>query len=121
MNNFQIGAYTFAQPEWLFLLLILPVLAILRGRKGSSASVLYSATEPFRAIGSIRRSRAGFWSGSLFLLALASLITGLARPQKVDSLSNIEASGIDIILALDVSNSMLSEDFSLGGMRANRL
>lgn len=121
MSNFQIGAYTFAQPEWLFLLLALPILAILRGRKGNAASVLFSATAPFRSLGKIRRSKAGFWSGGLLVLALGSLIVGMARPQKVDSLTNVEASGIDIVIALDVSRSMLAEDFTISGNRVDRL
>jgi Ca-activated chloride channel family protein len=36
-------------------------------------------------------------------------------------LSHVEASGIDIMLALDVSRSMLAEDFTIGNERANRL
>jgi Ca-activated chloride channel family protein len=52
----------------------------------------------------------------LFLLILA-----LARPQLGSSTTEIEASGIDILLAVDVSGSMEAMDFTLGGRPANRL
>jgi Ca-activated chloride channel family protein len=49
------------------------------------------------------------------------LIVALARPQLGTATSRIRASGIDIMLLLDVSLSMLSEDFSIGSQRASRL
>lgn len=69
-----------------------------------------------------RRSRPGWlkipWylrAGTLVLMALA-----LARPQQGLESSRIRAEGIDIVLAVDVSTSMLAEDFTLRGKRANR-
>src|SRR6266545_934048 len=44
-----------------------------------------------------------------------------AHPQLGKSLTQIEASGIDIILALDVSGSMLTKDFTIGGQEATRV
>jgi len=58
---------------------------------------------------------------TLFLGGMIALIVGLARPQMGKTISKVEASGIDIILALDVSGSMLAEDFTIGGERASRL
>jgi Ca-activated chloride channel family protein len=46
---------------------------------------------------------------------------GLARPQLGKSLTQVEASGIDIMLVLDVSGSMLTKDFSIGGSEATRV
>ncbi|MFZ4683255.1 MAG: VWA domain-containing protein, partial [Terrimicrobiaceae bacterium] len=54
-------------------------------------------------------------------LALASMIIGLARPQLGRTLTRVQASGVDIMLVLDVSRSMLAEDFTIGNSRANRL
>lgn len=45
----------------------------------------------------------------------------MARPQLGKSLTQVEASGIDIMLALDVSGSMLTKDFTIGGEQATRI
>ena len=47
----------------------------------------------------------------LRLIAFALMITGLARPQTVESEREFETRGIDIVIALDISGSMLAEDF----------
>jgi Ca-activated chloride channel family protein len=73
------------------------------------------------ALGRHRKSKIGGWLTSLLLLALALLIIALARPQLGSTLSEVEASGIDIMLALDVSGSMIAEDFTIGGERASRI
>src|SRR4051812_23247575 len=57
----------------------------------------------------------------LLYLALAVLIVGLARPQLGKSLTEVEASGIDIMVVLDVSGSMLTKDFTVGGDSATRI
>ena len=49
------------------------------------------------------------------------MIIALARPQQGTRDGQVQASGIDIMLALDVSRSMLAEDFTIGNSRANRL
>ena len=57
----------------------------------------------------------------LRLVALALLILSLARPQLGNEASQIRTEGIDIMLAVDVSSSMLAEDFTLENGPANRL
>jgi Ca-activated chloride channel family protein len=114
-------AFTFAHPWLLLLLLLLPVLAILAGRHGAAPAVVFSSLQPFHGIGRVRKARAGGWLTSLLLLGLAAFIVALARPQLGRTISRVQASGIDIILALDVSRSMYAEDFIIGGQRANRL
>lgn len=115
---FQFG---FAHPWVLLLLLLLPVLAILKGRFGGTPGVTYSSTSALAALGRRRRSRAGALLALLAHLSLVCLIVGLARPQLGRTLSHVEASGVDIMLALDVSRSMLAEDYQVGGQRANRV
>jgi Ca-activated chloride channel family protein len=110
---------TFAHPWMLWGLLLLPVIALLRGRRGAAPAVQFSSVAIFR--GKAPRSRAGALLLTLLLLALASFIGALARPQRTEVLSRVEASGVDILLALDVSRSMLAEDFTIGRDRANRL
>jgi len=57
----------------------------------------------------------------LRVLSLLFIILSLARPQSVFEESNILTKGIDIVLAIDVSTSMLAEDFKIGTKRNNRL
>src|SRR5450432_3188032 len=57
----------------------------------------------------------------LLYLALAIFIFALARPQLGKSLTTVEASGIDIMVVLDVSGSMLTKDFTVGGDEATRV
>ena len=57
----------------------------------------------------------------LRIAAFIFLVTALSRPQQMLEESKIVSEGIDIVLALDTSTSMLAEDFKLGGERANRL
>ncbi|MCK9429683.1 MAG: VWA domain-containing protein [Candidatus Omnitrophica bacterium] len=57
----------------------------------------------------------------LRMLAVVLLILALARPQIPIADSKIQSEGIDIVLAIDCSTSMLAEDFKLGGGRQNRL
>ncbi len=55
------------------------------------------------------------------IAALVLIIIALSRPQSMIEESKIETEGIDIVLAIDTSTSMLAEDFELGGKRVNRL
>ena len=121
MNPFADFGITFANPWILLGLLAIPLLAWLRGHSGGKATVVFSSTTILRSLGNRVTSRAGNFLSSLFYVALALLIVGMARPQKGKTFSEVEASGIDIVLALDVSRSMLAEDFTIGGTRANRL
>src|SRR5436190_9461087 len=57
----------------------------------------------------------------LLYLALAIFTFALARPQLGKSLTEVEASGIDIMVVLDVSGSMLTKDFTVGGDEATRI
>lgn len=114
-------ALTFAYPWLLLLLLVIPALAYLRGRRGPSGALTFSSTSTLRSLGKTSSSRAGGFLRSLLLLGLSLLIIALARPQLGTSLTEVEASGIDIMLVLDVSQSMLTKDFSVGGDRATRV
>ncbi|HEX8371188.1 MAG TPA: VWA domain-containing protein [Chthoniobacterales bacterium] len=122
MKPLELGeGFAILQPLFLLLLLLIPVLAWLRGKRGGSAAVVYSSTNLVRSLGKMRKSRAGAFLATLTYLGLASLIVALARPQWGTSRTEMEASGIDIMLAIDVSRSMLAEDFTIGMKRANRL
>lgn len=112
---------TFARPWLLCLLALIPLLAFLRGKFGPRAAIIFSATSPFRAIGKSSVSRAGKILRALVWVSLALLILAISRPRLGKSLTQVEASGIDIMLVLDVSGSMLTKDFTIGGQDATRL
>ena len=113
--------FHFDHPEVLWLLALLPLLALLKGKRGTAGAIRYSSTQTARRIAGARKSTAGRWLGTLRTLALAGLVVALARPQLVHGTSEVDASGIDIILALDVSGSMEAMDFNINNEPANRL
>ena len=113
--------FSFAHPWVLWFLLLLPLLALLRGRWGGTPGILFSSTSLVLAVGKKRRSKAGAMLASLVLAAMALLITALARPQFGRTLEHVTASGVDIMLTLDVSGSMIAEDYTIGSSRANRI
>jgi len=102
------------------LLLLLPVLAWLKGRRGAPPAFLYSSVQLVRAMQNIHRSRFGGFLGSLRWLALGLFVVALAQPRLTKSTTEIKASGVDIVVALDLSGSMISEDFEVRGERVNR-
>ena len=112
---------TFAQPWFLLLLLLLPVAAWWRGRQGKPAAFVYSSVQLVSGVANINRSGAGKVLAALRWLTLVLCIIGLARPQFVESETAVKASGIDIVVAIDLSGSMESEDFELNRQRVNRL
>jgi Ca-activated chloride channel homolog len=105
---------TFAHPYVLLSLLLLPVLAWLKGKVGHSAAFVYSSVDLVRPISGLRRSRAGAILADLRWLALALFLLALAQPRLVRGESHVKASGIDIVAAIDLSGSMRSEDFGAG-------
>ena len=111
----------FLYPTFLWLLVLLPLLALLRGRRGPVAAIRYSSADIAREVARKTRSRAGRWRMPFTLLAIALIIVGMARPQFGRSTATVEASGVDMILAMDCSGSMEALDFKLDGERANRL
>src|SRR5664279_103027 len=111
----------FLQPEWLWLLTLLPLALLWRGRRGAVAAVQYSNVSLARQVARQTRSRAGRWVWLLPILAGALMVVGLSRPQFGHGRTEAQASGIDVVLALDVSGSMQALDFKLDGQPANRI
>ena len=111
---------SFLNPEffWLFLLLPAVVLLQLWKRKQQSPTLKISSVKGFKAQKSLLAKLKPF----LFvfrLLALSSLIIAMARPRKVDISSQTKSTkGIDIVMAIDVSGSMLAKDLKPNRMEA---
>ena len=85
--------FSFAYPWVLLFLLLLPILAVLKGRFGGTAGVTFSSTSALAALGRRRRSRAGALLALLAHLALASLVVALARPHLMDLYFTVRAAG----------------------------
>src|SRR5260221_1001063 len=112
--------FRFEQSWFLLLLLALPVIWFCQGLMKSTSLQFGPARVVQNGLKSAGLNRA-LVKKTLFYSAIASLIFGLARPQFGTTSSQIHASGIDVMLLLDVSRSMLSEDFTIGGERASRI
>lgn len=111
---------SFLNPEffWLFLLLPAAILWHIWKRKQLSATLKISSVKGFKAQKSwIAKLKP--YLVVLRLLALSSLIIALARPRKVDISSQTKSTkGIDIVMAIDVSGSMLAKDLKPNRMEA---
>ncbi len=112
---------SFAHPWVLWLLLVPPLIAVLRGRRGRAPAVQYSGLSLLGDLGRARRVRAGDWIAALRYLALACFILALARPQEVDTTSQVQESGIDLMLAIDLSPSMDALDYHENGQEISRV
>jgi Ca-activated chloride channel family protein len=109
-----VNLVTFQNPEFLWLLAVLPLLLLLRGRAGRAAAVQFSSIAVAKELGATARSRAGWVLFALRALGLAAFSVALARPQiPLAQTEQVEASGIDIVLVLDLSYSMAAVDMSV--------
>jgi Ca-activated chloride channel homolog len=112
---------TFGRPYFLLLLLLLPLLGWLKGKQGKPPAFVYSSVQLVRGILNVTRTRSGAFLAALRWLILGVLIIALAQPRLTKSETKVTASGVDIAVALDMSGSMVSEDFEVGRERLSRL
>jgi len=111
---------TFLNPEffWLFLLIPIAIAWLFWKRNKQSATLKMSSIQGFNASDSFLTKLKPFLSG-LRLLALCSLIVAMARPRTVDISNKTKTTkGIDIVMAIDVSGSMLARDLKPDRMQA---
>jgi Ca-activated chloride channel family protein len=111
---------TFKNPEllWVALVLIpLTVYYVLQHRK-NRAEFRFSNVEGAKAIGGTFKSKLVHLPFVLRCLALALLLVVLARPQSTSSWQDVSTEGIDIVMALDISGSMMAEDFKPNRLEA---
>lgn len=103
---------SFAQPLWLLLLLLLPVLAWRYRRAALERHVALQVSRQ-QAMRGVKTwvVYARKWIQGLRWVVLALIIVAMARPQQSWYEQKIEAEAIDIMLVMDVSASMLSKDF----------
>lgn len=112
MNNF-----VFKDPLWLLALIALAGVWWLRGRRRVPVLLVpFSAAWYRPSLASASR-----WPSALATLGLALLIVALARPQRIEDKREVHSQGYDIMLCVDLSGSMLAEDYERDGERINRL
>ncbi|OIO40186.1 MAG: aerotolerance regulator BatA [Candidatus Omnitrophica bacterium CG1_02_49_10] len=107
----------------LLLLFLVPLLVYLytAGRRKREPALRFSALGLFKGTSVKGAEASGLIPMILRIAAIVFLILALSRPQEPLEGSRIRVEGVDIVLAIDVSTSMLAEDFAIGRMRRNRL
>jgi Ca-activated chloride channel homolog len=111
---------TFLNPEFFWLLLLIPVAGawLFLKRNQQTATLKISSTAGFTGSKSFFVKVYPFL-GVLRLLALTILIVAMARPRTVDVSNKTKTTkGIDIVMAIDVSGSMLAKDLKPNRMEA---
>ncbi|HTL55842.1 MAG TPA: VWA domain-containing protein [Candidatus Limnocylindrales bacterium] len=114
------GNFQFQYPWVLGLLLLLPVYAFLRGRVGKLAALRFPSADIARSAGAAARSAAGRLLVFLRILTVALCIVALAGPRFANDHTQTEASGIDIMLVLDLSWSMMALDMGAPREKVSR-
>lgn len=106
--------FEFANPKYfLLLVLLIPmILWYIFKEKRSHADLQFSSLRAFRGIKRAGRVWLRHVLFVLKVLAIVFLVTALARPQSSNSWQTYSSEGIDIVLALDISGSMLARDFT---------
>jgi Ca-activated chloride channel family protein len=107
----------FHDPLWLLLLLLLPVAAWIRHRRGVPALVVPSANEWHSPGPQV----ATWWPVACAYAGVILLICALARPQILVPQEDNKRRGYDFMIAIDLSTSMYAEDFQTGTRTTNRL
>lgn len=111
---------TFAYQPFLYFLLIIPVIITwyIWQNRNFFADRLFSHSAFMKGVQKNVRLYLVHLPFALRTLALSLLILALARPQSSSNQQNVNVEGIDIVLAVDISGSMLAEDFRPNRMEA---
>jgi Ca-activated chloride channel family protein len=114
------GKLEFQYPWLLALLALLPVYALWLGRSGKLASLQFSSAEIARAAGATVRAAAGRLALFLRILTVGLCIVALAGPRFSNDHTETQASGVDIMLVVDLSWSMMALDMGAKNERISR-
>ncbi len=113
----------FEYPNLLYLLLLLIPVAgyyIYRELKGNAPSLQVSTLQPFAGERKSLKHFLRYVPFALRLIAMAAIIVAIARPRSSSDYETTDTEGIDIVLAMDVSTSMLARDFTPDRIAAAR-
>jgi Ca-activated chloride channel family protein len=114
---------TFAEPLFLYLLLIVPAMTgfyIFKQQK-ASASLHMPGLQPFEKTGPTFRNYLRHILFAMRAVAITLLIIIIARPQKTDQLQDVSTEGLDIVLALDISGACWPVILSLTDLKPQRM
>jgi len=105
--------YRFADPQYLYLLAVIPLLVYWywKRRTKGSGKIRFSDIHVIKRVGKTAKQRLRHSLFLFRLLFISLIIIAFARPQSGSQMRETTTEGVDIILALDVSSSMLAEDF----------
>jgi Ca-activated chloride channel family protein len=103
-------------PLWILALGAIPLAVWLRGRARVPVLLV-----PFAAAWHRSSIAASHWTAGCAVAGLVLVVGALARPQRIEDKREVRSQGYDIMLAVDLSGSMLSEDYEKDGERINRL
>lgn len=117
MNNIGWDNVVLAQPLWLLLILLIPIFIIIQRKWGATSSILrWSSLASFKYAAQPLKVKMMVLEPILYSLGILGIAIAMARPQVVNKDQYVETEGIDIVIALDISGSMLAED-----LKPNRL
>lgn len=111
----------FAHPLFLLLILLIPLLLYLAHRKERAVSLPHSRISRLRDLPTSWRIRLQPIFTLLYSLGILALIIALARPQRGLDRTMVTSEGVDIVLLLDLSESMDTPDFAKNNRRISRL
>lgn len=113
--------FVLAHPWWLLLLLIVPLLIFLGYKVGVQSWIIYPTLRVLGTLGYNPKDKPFRIAPLIFPLLLIPAIIAMARPQWQNERTSRTASGIDIMVALDISESMNTEDFQSKDPRFRRM
>jgi Ca-activated chloride channel family protein len=104
---------SFGNPEYLYGLLVIPLLVFwyVRKRNTAATDIRYSTLLPFRKVRPTMKERMRHLPFILRMIVVAVLFVGFAQPRTASQGEDVYTEGIDIAMLLDISGSMLAEDF----------
>jgi Ca-activated chloride channel homolog len=105
--------FRFANPDWLYLLLVIPAAVILFAVNSIIRKRALRRLGDSKLVGSLMPEFSGTRPVIKFILqliAFSAAVIMLSRPQYGSKIEDIKKQGVEVIIALDVSNSMLAED-----------
>jgi len=113
---------TFADPGFLYLLLIIPAITAfyIIKQHNAFASIRMPGLKPLEKSGNTIRNYLQHILFGMRMAAVILIIIVLARPQTSNKFQDVSTEGIDIMLALDISGSMLARDFKPDRLEASK-
>ncbi|MEZ4910036.1 MAG: VWA domain-containing protein [Saprospiraceae bacterium] len=118
----SIGQFQLAQPWWLLGLMIIPMLWYWKKRKyGLKMQALKYSVDYSNLTLSTWKTMFFPYVDLIFYFGLISFVFALSRPQRILTEEKVRADGVDIIMAMDLSSSMLSRDFNPDRLEVSKM